>query len=162
MAITASDKRRLLEDAWDLTETGKKLSLRDQLRELEKSAGLILQGGSQEQISANGRTTKFFAHGVGQITSLDMAQAYRELIDLFDDSKRFLKFCAAYGLGAFTAYLNGVTNPDQATNWQQFYTSAGDPNGVTTHGTLPAQCWDTVNQLTWVWDGGEIGNTGWH
>lgn len=161
MAITAADKRRLLEDAWDLTATTK-LTLRDQLRTLERQAGAIIQGGSPNQVSANGRQHRFSEYGPGQLTPHDVATAYRELIDLFDDSGRFLRFCAAWGLSAFTAFLNGVTTPDQATNWQQFFENAGDPNGVVNAGALPSQCYDTVNLKMWIRDAGIPGNTGWY
>lgn len=50
-----------------------------------------------------------------------------------------------------------------STQQQQFYVSDGDPNGViNSGGTLPCQCWDRVNKITWVKDDGINSNTGWH
>jgi hypothetical protein len=46
---------------------------------------------------------------------------------------------------------------------QQFFSHAGDPNGaVLVTGPLPCQCWDSVNNQTWVKDDGIVSNTGWH
>jgi hypothetical protein len=151
-----------LEDAWDATPQTKR-SLRDELRYRESQAMATVAGGSFDQVSANGRMTRFAPQGPGQNTPVDMAEAYRELIDLLDDARRFLKFCAQWGLSAFDAFANGVSTPDQATIWQQFFENAGDPNGVVEAGNLASQCYDTTNQKVWLRDSGQgRGNTGWY
>ena len=113
MAITTDEKRRRLEDAWDATTNAS--SLRDTLRVLESNAGRQIAGGSLSSVAANGRHSAFAAQGPGQLTPVEVAQIYRQLIDLFDQSKKWLLFCAARGLDPFNAELVGNAQSAAAT-----------------------------------------------
>lgn len=72
----------MLEDAWDAApETA--ASLREQLRANERAAGLVVSGGSLSSISKNA-SSHSYAFGSGNITPKEIANVWRELIDLFD------------------------------------------------------------------------------
>lgn len=79
----------MLEDAWDAAPDGA-LTLRVQLRDMERAAGLVVSGGSLASISKNS-SSHSYAFGMGNITAKEIANTYRELIDLYDG------LLAAYG-----------------------------------------------------------------
>ena len=72
----------MLEDAWDDAPVGT-LTLRGQLRANERAAGLVVSGGSLSSISKNS-SSHSYAFGSGNITATEVANTWRELIDLFD------------------------------------------------------------------------------
>lgn len=80
--VTTNDRRRMLEDAWDAAPDGA-LTLREQLRANERAAGLVVSGGSLSSISKN-QSSHSYAFGSGNITATEVANVWRELIDLFD------------------------------------------------------------------------------
>ena len=96
--MTTSLKRACLEDAWDNVKTAPTPDLRTELRNNEKAARKLLAGGSLSLVEANGRRTQFAEYGAGQVTTEEMVEGWRELIDQYDRSKNFLVFCALYGL----------------------------------------------------------------
>lgn len=118
VALPADELRRRLEDAWDDTpETG--VSLRQTLRIRERSAGELVEAGSQSSVGANGRATAFAQYGAYSYTPAQVAAGYRELINELDDAYAFLNWVAKYGFDAFeveswdglSATLNVVSNP---------------------------------------------------
>ncbi len=82
MAYTTADLRRLLDDAWDAAPLGGD-TLRETLRTLETTAGAAVAGGNPSSISKNSASVSY-TFGVGAFTAVDIARAWRELIDLFD------------------------------------------------------------------------------
>lgn len=72
----------MLEDAWDAAPEGA-LTLREQLRAYERAAGSVVSGGSLASISKN-TSSHSYAFGNGNITATEVANTWRELIDLFD------------------------------------------------------------------------------
>ena len=80
--VTTNDRRRMLEDAWDAAPEGA-LTLREQLRANERAAGLVVSGGSLSSISKN-QSSHSYAFGPGNITPVEVANTWRDLIDLFD------------------------------------------------------------------------------
>jgi hypothetical protein len=99
---TTSFKRSCLEDAFDIASGGNPpSSLRAVLRASETSANRRLAAGSLASVSQNGRETGFSMHGVGQITPTELTEAWRYLVDMFDDTLLFLQFCCNYGYDAF-------------------------------------------------------------
>lgn len=72
----------MLEDAWDAAPEGA-LTLREQLRAYELAAGLVISGGSLSSISKN-QSNHSYAFGSGNITAKEVANVWRELIDLYD------------------------------------------------------------------------------
>jgi hypothetical protein len=113
VAVTTAERRGRLEDARDLTKTTKR-TLRDQLRDLEKSARLAIAGGSLSQVSANGRNSQFSFYGPGQITPAEVCILYRDLIDRFDDGLQWITFCAKYGFDAYDQLFQGAPTPPPA------------------------------------------------
>jgi len=72
----------MLEDAWDAAPEGAH-TLREQLRANERAAGLIVSGGSLSSVSKN-QSSHSYAFGSGNITATEIANVWRELIDLYD------------------------------------------------------------------------------
>jgi hypothetical protein len=72
----------MLEDAWDAAPEGA-LTLREQLRTNERAAGLVVSGGSLSSVSKNA-SSHSYAFGAGTITPLEIANAWRDLINLYD------------------------------------------------------------------------------
>ena len=72
----------MLDDAWDAAPEGA-LTLREQLRTNERAAGLVVSGGSLSSVSKN-NASQSYAFGSGNITATEIANVWRELIDLYD------------------------------------------------------------------------------
>lgn len=107
MAITASDKRGRLEDAW--ASSGAKTppsSLRAALRNFETTALAAIRGGSLQQVKSNGHEYTFEGYGVGTLTPVEIQQCYRWLIDRFDEAWTWLTTCAQRGLDPFTTEMS--------------------------------------------------------
>lgn len=73
----------MLEDAWDAAPNGA-LTLREQLRTNERAAGRSVSGGSLSSISKNQSSHSYAPGGSGNITPVEIANIWRELIDLYD------------------------------------------------------------------------------
>lgn len=80
--VTTNDRRRMLEDAWDDAPDGD-ATLRSTLRSNERAASLVVAGGSLSSITKNA-SSHSYAFGNGNITAVEVANVWRELIDLFD------------------------------------------------------------------------------
>ena len=72
----------MLDDAWDAAPEGA-LTLREQLRTNERAAGLVVSGGSLSSVSKN-NASQSYAFGSGNITATEIANTWRDLIDLYD------------------------------------------------------------------------------
>lgn len=72
----------MLDDAYD-DSVSSASTLRDTMRAKERAAGALVAGGSIANISRN-NASHSHAFGRGNITTLEIAKAWRELIDLFD------------------------------------------------------------------------------
>jgi len=81
--VTTDDRRRMLEDAWDEAPDGA-LTLREQLRANERAAGRAVSGGAIASISKNSSSHSYSQGGNGNITPTEVANVWRNLIDLFD------------------------------------------------------------------------------
>lgn len=105
----------MLEDAWDALPDS--ASLRQALRDAEKAQRVAIANGSIISTSANGQSVTFAGFGQGQATPLQIAEAYRYLIDQVDRAFTFLSQCAMYSLDAFTTEQSGFYgNPSLAQN----------------------------------------------
>lgn len=102
MATTAAEKRGRLEDAYDKCNG----SLRKTLRAAEQLARQVISAGSIKSTKANNQEAVFQDYGPGQITSLEIAELYRELVDAYDEAFNFLTYCAKWGLDPFTIYFS--------------------------------------------------------
>ena len=109
--MTTALKRGALEDAWDPIKNDPTPDLRAALRALETKARKAVAGGSLGEVGANGRRSVFSLYGPGQLTPVQAAEGWRELIDMFDASNDFLVFCATYGLDPAQVELNGLPDP---------------------------------------------------
>lgn len=107
MAITSSEKRGRLEDAFQASAglSQNPTSLRQYLRKQEQSARAAINGGSVKLNIANGHRVEFFDRGVGQITQVELVELYRNLIDDFDQAFLFLTNCCNVGIDAFVAEM---------------------------------------------------------
>jgi hypothetical protein len=88
VATTTQDLQRLLEDAWDNAPDGA-LTLREELRRNERAIGVLIAQGSLSSVSKNS-SSQSYAFGQGQLTTAEMARAWRVLINLFDRSQSII------------------------------------------------------------------------
>lgn len=84
--------RMFVDDAWDDPSA---LLLREQLRAYETAARQILAGGTFSSTSANGRHVALTGSGPGHATQLEVAEAWRYLIDTYDRSVQELGIVVA-------------------------------------------------------------------
>ena len=75
--------RTFVDEAWDDPAA---LTLRSQMRAYESAAYQVMSGGTFSSTSANGRHVALTGSGPGQATQLDIAEAWRRLIDVYDAS----------------------------------------------------------------------------
>ena len=75
--------RAFLDDAADAAVNAG-IFLRPQLRVFETSAREVLAGGSFSSTSANGRHIAYAGSMGGQISQVDVCEAWRRLIDTYD------------------------------------------------------------------------------
>lgn len=75
--------RMLVDDAWDEPNA---LTLRQQMRAFETQARQVISGGTISSTSANGRHVALTGSGPGNATQLEIAEAWRRLIDVYDAS----------------------------------------------------------------------------
>ena len=81
--VTAETLAAFLDDAWDACQASANL-LRDQLRAFEKNATGIYNQGTLAAVSKNSASQTYRGAGVGSLTTLQIANAWRLLINLFD------------------------------------------------------------------------------
>lgn len=75
----------MLDDAWDAVKAATPPNLRVKLRSLESAARALNVAGSLTSSVSNGHTSEFAAGGqAGVRTSLETANGYRALINLYD------------------------------------------------------------------------------
>jgi hypothetical protein len=124
--IPTSFKRSCLEDAWEdvkgLGDDQAERPLRARLRENEKATRKMLAGGSYKWAEANSRKSIFEKYGEGVVTPLEVLGTWRELIDLYDGSVKFLEQCALYDLDPEEVELQGFP--------QSGLTQVGSPEAV--------------------------------
>jgi hypothetical protein len=117
MPVTTKEKRGRLEDAYSLSAgLAEPTSLRAYLRQQEQLARSRLNGGSVISVSGNGHQVEFAGYGPGQLTTLEVAELYRSLIDDFDNSFLFLSKCASYGLDPFNMEFTTFPNTPPPAN----------------------------------------------
>lgn len=76
----------MLDDAYDAATLGDlPKPLREQLRENETAAGRLVSAGSLSSVSKNS-ASQSYAFGYGHLTAVEIARAWRTLIDLFDST----------------------------------------------------------------------------
>lgn len=73
----------MLDDAWDACPEGAN-TLRQQLRDFEKEPGSLFKGGSIASVSKNSSSQTYSLPGSGRVTAQQMANGWRNLINLFD------------------------------------------------------------------------------
>jgi len=82
MGIATQHLQRMLDDAWDAATDGAD-TLRDSLRAQEKTVGELLASGQIQSVSKNSASHSY-AFGGGTLTLNELAQGWRDLINLFD------------------------------------------------------------------------------
>ena len=86
MDITTETVQAILDDAWDACPLTAN-SLRDQLRTFEKGVTKLFSGGSLASVAKNNSSQAYRGPGVGSHTPVQIANAWRKLINLFDQAK---------------------------------------------------------------------------
>jgi hypothetical protein len=84
--ISAETLQGFLENAWDAAPDNAN-TLRDQLRVYEKSALNLFSGGSIGSVSKNSTSQSYRGPGLGSYTPVQIANAWRMLISLFEMEK---------------------------------------------------------------------------
>lgn len=77
-----------MEDAWDSAPASVN-TYRDELRRLEREVGLLVSKGALSSASKNS-ASQSYASGQGNLTTADVARAWRDLINLFDRCHQLL------------------------------------------------------------------------
>ena len=100
MAITSSFLQSCLDDAWDAAKVASPTTpdLRAQLRANEKIARTVVSAGSLSSSTSNGHVAEFADYGAGQVTSAEVAEAWRTLINAYDSAIAWIQWCFNYGL----------------------------------------------------------------
>ncbi len=84
MDVTAYTRQAFLDDAWD-SAPAEGNTLRDELRKYEKAAtSLFSSSGSIQSVGKNSANQSYSGPGVGRYTSVQIQEAWRSLINLFD------------------------------------------------------------------------------
>ena len=87
--------RALVDNAWD---DPRAITLRQQLRVFETQAHEVIAGGTYSSTSANGRHVALTGSGPGQATQLELAEAWRYLVDTYDRSANDLSIQYSDGI----------------------------------------------------------------
>lgn len=104
IALTTTDKRAMLERAWDSASNDAD-SLLNELKKYRDEASGKANDGVQN-MSANGHSAGTFFPGQNAPSDTEQARGWTELIELFRRSRTFLKTCARYGQEVFTIYCS--------------------------------------------------------
>lgn len=107
MAITTNLLRGALDDAYEIASKSRQ-PLRDVLRSSESLARKAIAGGSLSSVSANRRSSEFSQYGEGQLTAVEAAELWRELITGHDRARAWLSWCFRYGFDPNQAELDRV------------------------------------------------------
>jgi len=84
--ITTETLQAFLDDAWDAAPAQAN-TLRDQLRTFEKSVTKLFSQGSLASVQKNAASQSYRGPGLGSYTPVQIANAWRGLINLFDSTK---------------------------------------------------------------------------
>jgi len=84
MAVTTERLQYLLENARDDAQASGR-TLREQLRFREREVGKLTEKGTLASVGSGAAQQSFGTHDPGNITTMEMADAYRKLINMFDD-----------------------------------------------------------------------------
>jgi hypothetical protein len=79
---TTDDLRRILDDAYD-DSVSEAVTLREKLRYNERAIGALISAGSISSVSKNS-ASQTIAYGAGNLTTAEVARAWRVLIDCHD------------------------------------------------------------------------------
>lgn len=85
MDITPETLQSFLEDAWDACPAAAN-NLREQLRVYEKAATQLYRGGTIGSVSKNSSSQSYRGPGLGSYTPVQIANAWRLLVNLYDDT----------------------------------------------------------------------------
>ncbi len=94
--ITTQTLQGFLDDAWDAAPVQAN-TFRAQLRKFESSATLLFSGGSIGSVSKNSVSQSYRGPGLGSYTPVQIANAWRDLINLFDSVKKQIDCLIAAG-----------------------------------------------------------------
>lgn len=86
MDISAETLQGFLENAWDAAPDNAN-TLREQLRSYEKAASNLFLGGSIASVSKNSASQSYRGPGLGSYTPVQIANAWRMLINLYEQEK---------------------------------------------------------------------------
>lgn len=86
MDISAETLQAFLENAWDAAPNAAN-TLRQQLRVYEVAATNLFSGGSIGSVSKNSTSQSYRGPGLGSYTPVQIANAWRNLINLFEQQK---------------------------------------------------------------------------
>lgn len=110
--LPAAALKRNLESAWDAVKAKKPVDLRAELRAREEFLTNQVASGQFSSVQANGRVSEWSRSGPGSATTVETADMWRDLLELYGKSRKFLKWCAKWGLDAFTAEAEDLSEPD--------------------------------------------------
>ena len=79
----------MLEDAWDHCAAAAN-SLRPELRANESAIGALISQGQLSSVSKNSASQSYAFGGAGSLTTPEVARAWRDLINLFDQVESIL------------------------------------------------------------------------
>jgi len=86
MDVTVQTYQAFLDDAWDAAPATAN-SLRDQLRTFERAATRLFSAGSLASVAKNSASQAYRGPGIGSYTPVQIANVWRDLINLFDEEK---------------------------------------------------------------------------
>jgi hypothetical protein len=109
--ITTETLQSFLDDAWDAAPSSAN-SLRDQLRSFEKAVTAQYSQGSIASVSKNSFSQTYRGPGLGSYTLVQIANAWRTLINLFDEEKQRADFIQAAGDAWFIAKFPNYSSGD--------------------------------------------------
>lgn len=105
-SITTADKRSAVENAWEDSQKENNGNLRQTLRcKLRDSQHESENGQVIQSSSSNNHSGSYSAPGEGAAAPAEYAKMWQDLIDLYDDSLKFISFCDKYALDAFCTLL---------------------------------------------------------
>lgn len=94
MDVTTETKQGFLEDAWDNAPNDAN-SLRQQMRSYESSARAKTAGGMLGSVAKNNASQSYRGPGLGSYTLIQIADTWRELINLLDEVSAWVVWAIA-------------------------------------------------------------------
>lgn len=110
MDITTETLQTFLDDAWDAAPDAAN-TLRDQLRTFEKAATNLFRQGSLSSVSKNSASQSYRGPGLGSYTPVQISNAWRTLINIFDSVKDALDFAGGTGIQVDDQTIQGDSDP---------------------------------------------------